>query len=51
VIVNLGRARAVDVLALMVEAHDRVRRAARVALEPEIVLTGELRRHWAAATA
>lgn len=46
VIVNLGGATAEDVLALMVECHRRVRAAEGVDLEPEIVLTGDLRRRW-----
>ncbi len=46
VIVNLGGARADDVLALMVLARATVRDAFGVELEPEIVLEGSLRERW-----
>ncbi|MDX1384117.1 MAG: UDP-N-acetylenolpyruvoylglucosamine reductase, partial [Thermoanaerobaculia bacterium] len=48
VIVNLGGARAVDVLALMLQARDAVRRRDGVLLEPELVLMGELAARWRA---
>jgi UDP-N-acetylmuramate dehydrogenase len=46
VIVNLGEARAADVLELMAEARRRVRERFGVELEPEIVLLGPLGRRW-----
>ncbi|HEX2464950.1 MAG TPA: UDP-N-acetylmuramate dehydrogenase [Thermoanaerobaculia bacterium] len=46
VIVNLGDARADDVLALMTLARATVRDAFAVELEPEIVLEGSLRERW-----
>jgi UDP-N-acetylmuramate dehydrogenase len=49
VIVNLGDARADDVLALMLLARAAVRGAFGVELEPEIVLEGSLRERWTAA--
>jgi UDP-N-acetylmuramate dehydrogenase len=51
VIVNLGAARADDVLALMAEARREVARRFGVALEPEVVLLGSLRRRWHELTA
>lgn len=50
VIVNLDRASAADVLALMSEARHAVQQAFGVALEPEIVLAGRLRQRWAQIT-
>lgn len=47
VIVNLGAARASDVLELMDAAHRRVAERFGVALEPEIVLLGPLAARWA----
>jgi len=49
VIVNLGGARADDVLELMIFARRTVLDATGVALEPEIVLEGSLRERWRAA--
>jgi UDP-N-acetylmuramate dehydrogenase len=46
VIVNLGGARADEVLALMLDARAAVRRAFGVELEPELVLEGDLRERW-----
>jgi len=46
VIVNLGGARAEDVLALMAEAHRRVAARFGVELEPEVVLLGGLASRW-----
>jgi UDP-N-acetylmuramate dehydrogenase len=46
VIVNVGDARADDVLALMTLARAAVRDAFGVELEPEIVLEGSLRERW-----
>jgi UDP-N-acetylmuramate dehydrogenase len=46
VIVNRGGASANDVLDLMIEAYRAVRAQYGVALAPEIVLTGSLRRRW-----
>lgn len=46
VIVNDGDARAADVLALMRLAHEQVFARFGVRLEPELVLTGGLRRAW-----
>ncbi len=46
VIVNDGDARAVDVLALMQKARERVRDQFGVDLEPELVLAGSLRQAW-----
>jgi UDP-N-acetylmuramate dehydrogenase len=46
VIVNVGGAHADDVLALMVLAHDTVRDAFGVELEPEVVLEGTLSERW-----
>ena len=46
VIVDLGRARAADVLSLMVEARRAVERRFGIALEPEVVLAGGLRAEW-----
>jgi UDP-N-acetylmuramate dehydrogenase len=49
VIVNLGGARAADVLELMSRARREVRRRFGVELEPEVVLAGGLRTAWRAA--
>lgn len=46
VIVNAGGASADDVLGLMLEARERVAARHGVELEPEVVLTGPLRRRW-----
>jgi UDP-N-acetylmuramate dehydrogenase len=46
VIVNLGGARAVEVLALMTAARDAVAARFGVELEPELVLTGSLPALW-----
>jgi len=46
VIVNLGGARALEVLALMTEARDAVAAGFGVELEPELVLTGSLPALW-----
>jgi UDP-N-acetylmuramate dehydrogenase len=46
VIVNVGGARATEVLDLMLEARRRVLDASGVGLVPEIVLTGSLRERW-----
>ena len=46
VIVNLGGARALDVLELMVVAHGAVRERFGVRLEPEVVLAGVLAERW-----
>jgi UDP-N-acetylmuramate dehydrogenase len=46
VIVNLGDARADDVLALMLLTRATVREAFGVELEPEVVLEGSLRERW-----
>lgn len=46
VIVNLGNAKALDVLGLMVDAHRAVADRFGVALEPEIVLAGRLADEW-----
>lgn len=46
VIVNLGAARARDVLELMLLARETVLREHGVELEPEVVLEGELREAW-----
>ncbi|HVR28771.1 MAG TPA: UDP-N-acetylmuramate dehydrogenase [Thermoanaerobaculia bacterium] len=51
VIVNLGGARAADVLALMLEARAAVRRDSGVDLEPELVLEGGLGDLWRSASA
>ncbi len=51
VIVNAGDATAADVLALMLEARRRVAERFAIVLEPEIVLTGGLRRAWEAEAA
>jgi UDP-N-acetylmuramate dehydrogenase len=48
VIVNVGDARADDVLALMMLARRAVRDTSGVELEPEIVLEGSLRERWTA---
>ncbi len=45
-IVNLGAARAADVMALMADAYRAVASRFGIALEPEIVLAGELRDRW-----
>lgn len=50
VIVNLGAAKAADVLALMLEARHAVEDRFGIALEPEIVLAGSLRGRWIEAT-
>jgi UDP-N-acetylmuramate dehydrogenase len=49
VIVNLGAARADDVLELMILARRTVFGASKVELEPEVVLEGSLRERWRAA--
>jgi len=46
VVVNLGQARAKDVLSLMRLARDAVRASTGVVLEPELVLSGRLRSDW-----
>ncbi len=46
VIVNVDRARADDVVALMREARSAVAERFGVTLEPEVVLTGDLRARW-----
>ncbi|REJ73826.1 MAG: UDP-N-acetylmuramate dehydrogenase [Acidobacteria bacterium] len=51
VIVNLGGARAGDVLRLMIMARDAVLRSVGIRLQPEIVLLGGLREAWRAAEA
>jgi UDP-N-acetylmuramate dehydrogenase len=47
VIVNLGGARAADVLTLMAEARRRVAERFGVELQPEVVLLGPLAKRWA----
>ncbi len=51
VIVNLGEARAAEVLDLMLEARSAVEERFAVRLEPEVVLTGELSKQWVKALA
>jgi UDP-N-acetylmuramate dehydrogenase len=51
VIVNLGGAKATDVLELMVRAREAVRTAFGVELEPEVVLAGDLQASWRARAA
>ncbi len=51
VIVNLGEARASEVLALMVEARRAVVARFAIELEPELVLAGSLRSRWLAGVA
>ncbi len=51
VIVNTGNASAADVLELMLRAHGAVAEKHGVSLQPELVLTGELRAAWRAGTA
>ncbi|MDH3254699.1 MAG: UDP-N-acetylmuramate dehydrogenase [Acidobacteriota bacterium] len=51
VIVNTGEGQAGDVLELMVLAHSAVAERFSVLLEPEVVLTGPLRRIWQDRTA
>ena len=51
VIVNFDRARAADVLALMLEARGAVAERFGVELEPEVVLTGSLGERWQASAA
>ena len=46
VIVNLGGAESRDVLSLMLTAYDAVEKRFGVELEPEVILTGILRRRW-----
>ena len=46
VIVNLGAARAADVLALMAEAWRAVEASSGIRLEPEVVLAGGLAAEW-----
>ncbi|MDH3744411.1 MAG: UDP-N-acetylmuramate dehydrogenase [Acidobacteriota bacterium] len=46
VIVNLGDAKAADVLGLMLAARAAVKKRFDVRLEPEVVLTGELEAQW-----
>jgi UDP-N-acetylmuramate dehydrogenase len=46
VIVNLGGAGSGDVLALMLTAYDAVSRRFGIELEPEVILTGVLKRRW-----
>ena len=46
VIVNVGGARAVDVLELMLRARDQVASTHGVELDPEVVLAGGLARRW-----
>ena len=51
VVVNLGAARAADVLALMLEAYRQVMDRFDVRLEPELVLLGALGAEWRSQTA
>ena len=51
VIVNTGNALAVDVLELMVRAHEAVAERFAISLEPEVVLAGALSRRWLEMTA
>jgi UDP-N-acetylmuramate dehydrogenase len=50
VIVNLGDARAEDVLELMLEAHDAVKERFAIELEPEVILVGSLAERWRSRT-